>query len=109
MISKALQNGLENNGLKERECEKKCFANVKHEHLSKIDSSCFFMVMVNVGFVCAGPSSCWLEGKAKTPAESGSLARKSTAVSQAVQLIYSHFPSLDWIHFIMSQPFFLVK
>ncbi|WP_328243817.1 hypothetical protein, partial [Priestia megaterium] len=38
-----------------------------------------------------------------------SLARKSTAVSQAVQLIYSHFPSLDWIHFIMSQPFFLVK
>ncbi|WP_192885581.1 hypothetical protein [Priestia megaterium] len=38
-----------------------------------------------------------------------SLARKSTAVSQAVQLIYPHFPSLDWIHFIMSQSFFLVK
>ncbi|WP_244856604.1 hypothetical protein [Priestia megaterium] len=38
-----------------------------------------------------------------------SLARKSTAVSQAVQLIYSHFPSVDWIHFIMSHPFFSVK
>ncbi|PFE35509.1 hypothetical protein COK01_03600 [Priestia megaterium] len=38
-----------------------------------------------------------------------SLARKSTAVSQAVQLIYSHFPSVDWIHFIMSQPFFFCK
>ncbi|MED4292112.1 hypothetical protein [Priestia megaterium] len=33
-----------------------------------------------------------------------SLARKSTAVSQAVQLIYPICSSLDWIHFVMSQP-----
>jgi len=26
------------------------------------------MIMVIVDFVYAGPSSCWLEGKAKTPA-----------------------------------------
>ncbi|MBY0093794.1 MULTISPECIES: hypothetical protein [Priestia] len=31
-----------------------------------------------------------------------SLARKSTAVSQAVQLIYPICSSLDWIHFVMS-------
>ncbi|PEA39344.1 hypothetical protein CON45_10125, partial [Priestia megaterium] len=66
MISKALQNGLENNRLKERECEKSVSLTLNTNDLSKIDSSCFFMVMVNVGFVCAGPSSCWLEGKAKT-------------------------------------------
>ncbi|MGF9887668.1 hypothetical protein ABEX78_03390 [Priestia megaterium] len=33
-----------------------------------------------------------------------SLARKSTAVSQAVQLMYPSCSSLDWIHFVMSQP-----
>ncbi|WP_170923459.1 hypothetical protein [Priestia aryabhattai] len=38
-----------------------------------------------------------------------SLARKSTAVSQAVQLVYSHFSSLDWIHFVMSQSLFSCK
>ncbi|WP_181903698.1 hypothetical protein [Priestia megaterium] len=36
-----------------------------------------------------------------------SLARKSTAVSQAVQLIYSICSSLDWIHLIISRPLFL--
>lgn len=61
MISKALQNGLENNGLKERECEKSCFASVKHERSIKNRSFVFFMVMVNVGFVWAGPSSCRTE------------------------------------------------
>ncbi|MCF6795780.1 hypothetical protein L1M59_06605 [Bacillus sp. ET1] len=33
-----------------------------------------------------------------------SLARKSTDVSQAVQLMYPICSSLDWIHFVMSQP-----
>ncbi|AQU73003.1 hypothetical protein CN978_12310 [Priestia megaterium] len=33
-----------------------------------------------------------------------SLARKSTAVSQAVQLMYSICLSLDWIHLVISQP-----
>ncbi|WP_170959514.1 hypothetical protein [Priestia megaterium] len=33
-----------------------------------------------------------------------SLARKSTGVSQAVQLMYPICSSLDWIHFVMSQP-----
>ncbi|WP_165351695.1 hypothetical protein [Priestia megaterium] len=37
------------------------------------------------------------------------LARKSTAVSQAVQLMYPICSSLDWIHLIMSQPRFLYK
>ncbi|MED3878651.1 hypothetical protein [Priestia megaterium] len=36
------------------------------------------------------------------------LARKSTAVSQAVQLMYPICSSLDWIHLIMSQPRFFV-
>ncbi|PFA99149.1 hypothetical protein CN383_15980 [Priestia megaterium] len=35
-----------------------------------------------------------------------SLARKSTAVSQAVQLMYLLWSSLDWFHFVMSQPLF---
>ncbi|MEW4229670.1 hypothetical protein [Priestia megaterium] len=34
------------------------------------------------------------------------LARKSTAVSQAVQLMSRICSSLDWIHLIMSQPLF---
>ncbi|PEU58231.1 hypothetical protein CN367_29705 [Priestia megaterium] len=33
-----------------------------------------------------------------------SLAQKSTAVSQAVQLLYTICSSLDGIHFVMSQP-----
>ncbi|PGR12986.1 hypothetical protein COC62_06935 [Priestia megaterium] len=38
-----------------------------------------------------------------------SLARKSTAVSQAVQLMYPICSSLDWIHFVISQPLFIVS
>ncbi|MDI3091526.1 hypothetical protein [Priestia megaterium] len=51
-----------------------------------------------------------MEGKTKTPAGSAaargkrSLARKSTALSQAVQLMYPICSSLDWIHFVVSQP-----
>jgi len=76
--------------------------------------------MVNIGFICLVPSSSWLKGKAKTPAGKAqatrrsssargnrSIARKSNAVSQAVQLMYPICSSLDWIHFIMSQPHFL--
>ncbi|MDW4509338.1 MULTISPECIES: hypothetical protein [Priestia] len=37
-----------------------------------------------------------------------SLARKSTAVSQAVQLIYPICSSLDGIHSVMSQPLLAV-
>ncbi|MEH7340285.1 hypothetical protein V7179_17230 [Priestia megaterium] len=33
-----------------------------------------------------------------------SLERKSTAVEQAVQIIYPACSSLDGIHFVMSQP-----
>ncbi|MGG0495129.1 hypothetical protein ABEY62_19420 [Priestia megaterium] len=33
-----------------------------------------------------------------------SLALQSTDVSQAVQLMYPICSSLDWIHFVMSQP-----
>ncbi|WP_181903750.1 hypothetical protein [Priestia megaterium] len=62
-----------------------------------------------------------MKGKAKTPAGKAqatrrliargnrSLARKSTAVSQAFQLMYPICLSLDWIHFVMSQPHFLWK
>ncbi|WP_216890009.1 hypothetical protein [Priestia megaterium] len=51
-----------------------------------------------------------MEGKTKTPAGSAAacgkrgLARKSTALSQAVQLMYPICSSLDWIHFVVSQP-----
>jgi len=34
-----------------------------------------FFVRVNAGFMCVGFSSSWLEGKAKTPAESEVLHR----------------------------------
>ncbi|MDR7245143.1 hypothetical protein J2W47_004256 [Priestia megaterium] len=37
-----------------------------------------------------------------------SLARKSTAVSQTVQLMYPICSSLDWIHLVMSQPLILL-
>ncbi|MDR7244062.1 hypothetical protein J2W47_003159 [Priestia megaterium] len=36
-----------------------------------------------------------------------SLARKSTAVSQAVQLVYPICSSLNWIHLVISRPLFL--
>ncbi|MEI2337842.1 hypothetical protein [Priestia megaterium] len=36
-----------------------------------------------------------------------SLERKSTAVSQAIQLMYPICSSLNWIHFVMSQPLFI--
>ncbi|USL43305.1 hypothetical protein [Priestia megaterium] len=55
------------------------------------------------------PQECKRRGGSSADRGKRSLARKSTAVSQAVQLIYPHFPSLDWIHFVMSQSFFLVK
>ncbi|MFE8063518.1 hypothetical protein DUD79_19250 [Priestia aryabhattai] len=34
------------------------------------------------------------------------MLRKSTAVSQAVQLMYLICSSLDWIYFVMSRPLF---
>ncbi|MBX9986605.1 hypothetical protein, partial [Priestia aryabhattai] len=64
--------------------------------------------------------SCGKSGTGETPQErmrrggsaaargKRSLARKSTAVSQAVQLMYLICSSLDWIHFVMCQPLFLV-
>ncbi len=85
-------------------------------------------------FICFVPSSSGLEGKVKTPAGKTegvrprrsasdeeaqrrggsaaargkrSLARKSTAVSQAVQFMYTSCSSLDDIDFVMSQPFLL--
>ncbi|WP_209368522.1 MULTISPECIES: hypothetical protein [Priestia] len=66
-----------------------------------------------------GEDSCGKSGTGETPQErkrrGGSvaargkrrLARKSTAVSQAVQLMYPICSSLDWIHFVMSQPLFI--
>ncbi|MHC8970434.1 hypothetical protein IUJ58_05135 [Priestia aryabhattai] len=59
--------------------------------------------------------SCGKSGTDETPQErkrrggsapargKRSLARKSTAVSQAVQLMYSICSSLDWIHLAISQ------
>ncbi|WP_195695069.1 hypothetical protein [Priestia megaterium] len=66
-----------------------------------------------------GEDSCGKSGTDETPQErtrrggssaargKPSLARKSTAVSQAVQLMYPIYSSLDWIHFVMSQPLFM--
>ncbi|MBX9969619.1 hypothetical protein ACFW1J_16675 [Priestia aryabhattai] len=60
--------------------------------------------------------SCGKSGTDETPQErkrrGGSsatrgkrrLAWKSTAVSQAVQLMYTISSSLDWIHLVISQP-----
>ncbi|MGC9932313.1 hypothetical protein [Priestia aryabhattai] len=65
-----------------------------------------------------GEDSCGKSGTDETPQErkrrggsaaargKRSLARKSTAVSQAVQLMYLVWSSLDWFHFVMSQPLF---
>ncbi|MGF9847967.1 hypothetical protein ABEX42_19125 [Priestia megaterium] len=62
-----------------------------------------------------GKDSCGKSGTGETPQErkrrggspaargKRSLARKSTAVSQAVQLLYSICSSLDCIDFVMSQ------
>ncbi|MED4391691.1 hypothetical protein P4699_16160 [Priestia aryabhattai] len=67
-----------------------------------------------------GEDSCGKSGAGETPQErkrregsapargKRSLARKSTAVSQAVQVMYLIYSSLGWIHFIMSQLFFLL-
>ncbi|MCM3542008.1 hypothetical protein [Priestia megaterium] len=64
--------------------------------------------------------SCGKSGTGETPQErkrrggsaaacgKRSLARKSTAASQAVQLIYPICSSLDGIHFVMSQPLLAV-
>ncbi|MEQ7803889.1 hypothetical protein ABFY79_06240 [Priestia aryabhattai] len=60
--------------------------------------------------------SCGNSGTGKNPQErmrrggsapargKRSVARKSTAVSQAVQLMYPICSSLDWIHCVISQP-----
>ncbi|PEA38276.1 hypothetical protein COD13_18310 [Priestia megaterium] len=47
----------------------------------------------------------WRGGSAATRGKR-SLAWKSTAVYQAVQLMHPIYSSLDWIHFFMSQPYF---
>ncbi|MED4113550.1 hypothetical protein [Priestia megaterium] len=63
-----------------------------------------------------GEDSCGKSGTGVTPQErkrrggsaaargKRSLAWKSTAVSQAVQLMYPVCSSLEWIHVIISQP-----
>ncbi|RDZ14904.1 hypothetical protein C3744_13135 [Priestia megaterium] len=65
--------------------------------------------------------SCGKSGRGETPQEhrrqggsspslgKRSLARKSTAVSQAVQIIYPICSSLDGIDLVMSQSLFLYK
>ncbi|MGB3566418.1 MAG: hypothetical protein WBA30_04585 [Priestia megaterium] len=54
-------------------------------------------------------NSCGKSSTGETPQErKRRLARKSTAVSQAVQLIYPICSSLDGIHFVMSQPLLAV-
>ncbi|MDO6850557.1 hypothetical protein Q4S57_21650 [Priestia megaterium] len=65
--------------------------------------------------------SCGKSGTGETPQErkrrggsaaarrKRSLARKSTAVSQAVQLMSPICSSLDWIHLVMSQPLFIIN
>ncbi|MCM3020841.1 hypothetical protein M3582_22380 [Priestia megaterium] len=68
-----------------------------------------------------GEDSCGKSGTGETPQEckrrggsaaargKRSLARKSTAVLQAVQLMYSSFLSLDWIDFVTSQPLLISR
>ncbi|UYV53897.1 hypothetical protein [Priestia megaterium] len=65
--------------------------------------------------------SCGKSGTGETPQErkgrggsaaargKQSLARKSTAGSQAVQLMSPICSSLDWIHLVMSQPLFIIN
>ncbi|WP_369360858.1 hypothetical protein [Priestia megaterium] len=63
--------------------------------------------MVNVWVICLGPSSSWLERKRRggSSAIRGKrrLARKSTAVSQAVQLMHTICSSLYWINLVKPQ------
>ncbi|AXI29115.1 hypothetical protein CIB87_08840 [Priestia megaterium] len=63
-----------------------------------------------------GEDSCGKSGTGETPQErmrrggsaaargKRSLARKSTAVSKAIQLMYTSCLSLEWVHFVMSHP-----
>ncbi|WEA42681.1 hypothetical protein [Priestia aryabhattai] len=65
-----------------------------------------------------GEDSCGKSGTGETPQEckrrggsaaargKRSLARKSTAVSEAVQLVYSSYLSLGWAGFVTSPPLF---
>ncbi|AYE50622.1 hypothetical protein OEA_12805 [Priestia megaterium NCT-2] len=70
-------------------------------------------------FLAVDEDSCGKSGTGETPQErkprgsapargKRSLARKSAAVSQTVQLIYPICSSLDGIHFVMSQPLLAV-
>ncbi|MEH6916283.1 hypothetical protein V7Y60_19560 [Priestia megaterium] len=66
-----------------------------------------------------GEDSCGKSGTGETPQErkrrggsaaargKRSLAWKSTAVSQTVQLMYPSYSPLNWIRFVMSQPLFI--
>ncbi|MED3879709.1 hypothetical protein [Priestia megaterium] len=68
-----------------------------------------------------GEDSCGKSGTGETPQErkrrggsaaargKRSFAWKSTAVLQAVQLMYSSFLSLDWIDFVTSQPLLISR
>jgi hypothetical protein len=75
-----------------------------------MNRSDFFMVMVNVGFMCLVASSCVVEGKAKTPAESevwhGNQQRCNKRSLLAHLFICSSF---GWIDVVMSQSHFLYK
>ncbi|USL42319.1 hypothetical protein [Priestia megaterium] len=67
-----------------------------------------------------GEDSCGNSGTGETPQKrkrrggsaaargKRSLARKSTAVEQAVQIIYPYCSPLDGIHFVTSQPLFFI-
>ena len=52
------------------------------------------------------PQECKRRGGPSAARGKQILARKSTAVLQAVQLMYSICSSLDWIHLVISQPLF---
>ncbi|PFI65523.1 hypothetical protein CN918_16145 [Priestia megaterium] len=53
------------------------------------------------------PHECKQRGGSSAARGKRSLARKSTAVLQAVQLMYPICSSLNWIDLIMSQSFFV--
>ena len=59
--------------------------------------------------VNAGASSCWLKGKAKTPARTDEPPQKATAVEKAVQIMYPDCLSLNWIPVVMFQPLYLTS
>ncbi|MEK4753423.1 hypothetical protein MKX72_13055 [Priestia sp. FSL R5-0597] len=46
--------------------------------------------------------------KQMRPRGKRSLARKSTAVEQAVQIMHPNCLSLSWIHFVLSHPLVIV-